>query len=94
VVGGDGNDWVVAGEVANPVKDTLSSGGGNDLVAVINDPAGKDVVACGSGFDRVLADRADLIAPACERVFGASGRFLSPYRIASSKVCIPSSPNR
>jgi Ca2+-binding RTX toxin-like protein len=73
VVGGDGNDWVVAGEVANPVKDTLSGGDGNDVVAVINDPAGKDVVACGRGFDRVLADRADLIAPDCEKVFRGFG---------------------
>jgi Ca2+-binding RTX toxin-like protein len=73
VVGGDGNDWVVAGEVENPVKDTLSGGDGNDVLAVINDPAGKDVVACGRGFDRVLADRADLLAPDCERVFRGLG---------------------
>src|SRR5215210_4726063 len=73
VVGGAGNDWVVGGEIDNPVKDTLSAGDGNDVVAVINDPAGKDVVSCGSGFDRVLADRADLIAPDCERVFMGFG---------------------
>ena len=30
---------------------------------------GKDVLSCGSGFDRVLADRTDVIAPDCERVF-------------------------
>jgi hypothetical protein len=27
-----------------------------------------DVVTCGSGFDRVLADRKDVVAPDCERV--------------------------
>jgi hypothetical protein len=26
------------------------------------------VVTCGDGFDRVLADRADVVAPDCERV--------------------------
>jgi hypothetical protein len=30
---------------------------------------GKDVLSCGSGFDRVVADRKDVIAPDCERVF-------------------------
>jgi hypothetical protein len=51
------------------VKDTLSAGDGNDVLNVANKPAGKDVVSCGSGFDRVLADRADVVAPECEKVF-------------------------
>jgi hypothetical protein len=50
------------------VKDTLSGGEGNDVFWVDNDPAGKDIVTCGSGFDRVLADRADVVAPDCEKV--------------------------
>jgi hypothetical protein len=29
----------------------------------------KDIVSCGGGFDRVLADRIDVVAPDCERVF-------------------------
>lgn len=28
----------------------------------------KDIVSCGPGFDRVLADRQDLVAPDCEKV--------------------------
>jgi hypothetical protein len=32
-------------------------------------PRGKDFLSCGSGFDRVMADRTDVIAPDCERVF-------------------------
>ena len=32
-------------------------------------PVGKDVLSCGSVFDRVLADRTDVIAADCERVF-------------------------
>ena len=39
------------------------------MLWVWNRPAGKDVVTCGSGFDRVFADRDDLLAPDCERVF-------------------------
>jgi Ca2+-binding RTX toxin-like protein len=74
-VGGEGNDYMVGGEFFDqpPAKDTLSGGDGTDVVVVINDPAGKDIVVCGRGFDRVWADRDDLIAPDCEKVFvGAS----------------------
>jgi hypothetical protein len=38
-------------------KDNLSGGPGNDWVAPLNDPAYRDVVTCGSGLDRVFADR-------------------------------------
>jgi hypothetical protein len=31
-------------------------------------PVRRDIVSCGSGFDRVLADRQDLVAPDCEKV--------------------------
>jgi hypothetical protein len=31
-------------------------------------PAVKDIVSCGTGFDRVIADRKDVVAPDCERV--------------------------
>jgi Ca2+-binding RTX toxin-like protein len=70
VVGGDGNDYMVDGEFEPPAaKDTLSGGAGNDVIIVVNKPAGEDVVTCGSGLDRVWADRTDVIAPDCERVF-------------------------
>jgi hypothetical protein len=35
---------------------------------VQNVPAAKDIVTCGGGFDRVLADRKDLVSADCERV--------------------------
>jgi hypothetical protein len=54
---------------ANPVNDTLSGGDGNDVFFVWNDPAGNDVVTCGDGLDRVIADRADGLADDCEKVF-------------------------
>ena len=69
ILGGGGNDLLADGEFHHPVKDTLSGGGGNDVFFPNNDPAGKDIVRCGGGFDRVLADRADVVAPACEEVF-------------------------
>jgi len=70
MVGGDGNDFMVGGEFEPPAaKDILSAGAGNDVIDVLNTPAGTDVVTCGGGLDRVLADRADVVAPDCERVF-------------------------
>jgi hypothetical protein len=32
-----------------------------------------DVIVCGSGFDRVLVDRIDVVAPDCEKVFVGFG---------------------
>jgi hypothetical protein len=61
---------MVDGDFEPPgAKDILSGGAGNDVIIVFNKPAGEDVVTCGSGLDRVWADRDDLIAPDCERVF-------------------------
>ena len=69
-VGGEGNDLMLGGEFDTPpVKDTLSGGAGNDVIDVFNKPAGKDVVTCGGGLDRVHADSKDLVAPDCEMVF-------------------------
>src|SRR3712207_9547987 len=48
--------------------DRLSGGDGNDVFLVQNVPAAKDIVTCGGGFDRVLADRKDLVSADCERV--------------------------
>ena len=71
IVGGRGNDLLFEGAEPDVAKiDNLSAGAGNDAVWVLNwSPVGKDVLSCGSGFDRVLADRTDVIAPDCERVF-------------------------
>src|ERR671920_159569 len=66
VVGGDGNDLVADGILQEHSTDTLSGGDGNDVILVDNQPATRDLVVCGSGFDRVQADRADQLAPDCE----------------------------
>jgi Ca2+-binding RTX toxin-like protein len=71
IVGGRGNDFLFEGAEPDVAKiDNISAGAGNDAVWVLNwNPVGKDVLSCGDGFDRVLADRTDVIADDCERVF-------------------------
>jgi Ca2+-binding RTX toxin-like protein len=71
ILGGRGNDIMFEGAEPDVAKiDIISAGAGNDGVWVLNwSPVGKDVLSCGSGFDRVLADRTDVIAADCERVF-------------------------
>src|SRR5215203_514477 len=73
VVGGKGNDLLGDGELRESSLDTLSGGDGNDVILVDSKPAAKDIVVCGRGFDRVLADRADVIAPDCERMVVVHG---------------------
>ncbi len=67
-VGGDGNDLLIDGNLSESSKDDLSGGSGNDVIVVDNVPAIEDVVTCGGGFDRVLADREDVVAADCEKV--------------------------
>ena len=47
--------------------DILYGGRGDDFLFFDNNPAVKDVVSCGSGSDRVFADRKDVLYD-CERV--------------------------
>ena len=69
VAGGSGTDLLLDGEFRGGAKDTLSGGDGGDFLLPLNKPANRDVVSCGGGFDRVLADRKDAVAPDCEKVF-------------------------
>jgi Ca2+-binding RTX toxin-like protein len=68
VLGDAGNDFLVDGPTREFSLDKLSGRDGNDVFLVDNVPAAKDIATCGGGFDRVLADRKDLVAPDCERV--------------------------
>ena len=63
-----GNDVVVDGPDRESSTDNVSAGKGNDLVAARNEPAHKDRVVCGGGFDRALADKKDAVAGDCVRV--------------------------
>jgi hypothetical protein len=69
VLGEEGNDFLHDGPEREFATDRLTAGDGNDVVAVVNRPAFKDLVTCGEGFDRVIADRKDVLADDCERVF-------------------------
>jgi Ca2+-binding RTX toxin-like protein len=71
IVGGGGKDYLFEGAEPGVAKpDNISAGDGTDAVWVLNwSPRGKDFVSCDSGFDRVLADRTDMISPDCERLF-------------------------
>ncbi len=77
ILGAEGNDFLVNGPGLNPreVSNNLSAGGGNDVVFAANRPAERDVVTCGGGFDRVFADRKDVVADDCERVADRPSEF-------------------
>jgi Ca2+-binding RTX toxin-like protein len=78
IEGAEGNDILIDGTLREFSEDNLSGGAGNDVIPAINSPAFGDLVTCGSGFDRVLADRKDIVASDCERVFvglSAEGAF-------------------
>jgi Ca2+-binding RTX toxin-like protein len=78
IVGEAGNDYLIGSPNREASKDKVVGGEGNDVIDVLSYPATKATVVCGAGSERVLADRADLVAPDCERVFigfGSIGRF-------------------
>jgi len=65
--GGDDGGTIFAGPTDESATDIVSGGGGDDFVRVFNRPAARDVVDCGDGFDRVVADSRDILA-GCNRV--------------------------
>ena len=67
-VGGAGNDMLFEEATRNFSTNTYSGGSGNDVFLVNNKPTNKDIVMCGSGFDRVLVDSKDVVASDCEQV--------------------------
>jgi Ca2+-binding RTX toxin-like protein len=73
VLGEEGNDLVVDGPDREFATDNVSGGDGNDVVGAVNRPAFVDIVSCGGGFDRVIVDRKDVLAPDCEKVFFGLG---------------------
>jgi hypothetical protein len=67
-VGGAGNDLLVEEVTPGFSTNTYSGDPGNDVFLVNNKPTNKDIVVCGSGFDRVLVDSKDVVASDCEQV--------------------------
>ena len=68
VVGGEGNDHLVDPGNREFSKDRYSGGPGNEVIDVVHFRGASDRVICGSGFDRVVADSKDVVAPDCEKV--------------------------
>jgi Ca2+-binding RTX toxin-like protein len=67
ILGEEGNDFLASGPPGESSANRLSAGDGNDVIAV-RQPGAKDIVTCGGGFDRVFAERIDVVASDCERV--------------------------
>jgi hypothetical protein len=69
MLGEGGGDLLVDGPIGEAAKDDVLSGGeGDDLLIADHVPAVRDIVSCGGGFDRVVADSKDVVADDCERV--------------------------
>jgi hypothetical protein len=68
MLGGGGGDFLVEGPIDEASKDTLTAGDGNDVILTDHVPAAQDLLSCGSGFDRAIVDRKDVVAGDCERV--------------------------
>ncbi len=62
LLGGDGADSITGG----PGQDTIEGGRGADLIQAADRQ--RDVVRCGPGRDRVIADKIDRVARDCEVV--------------------------
>lgn len=71
LLGGSGNDTLLGGRGGDRIfagsgRDVVVSGAGNDRVSTRD--SSRDRVACGPGFDTVVADRRDAVAADCESV--------------------------
>ena len=84
MLGEGGSDWIVDDGFREFSEDVLSGGSGNDVIDAWHKPAAvQDVVTCGSGFDRVIADRADRVAADCEKVVVVHGSLEDHFRQAN-----------
>jgi Ca2+-binding RTX toxin-like protein len=68
VAGGEGNDLLPDDGVSEFSQDRFSGGPGDDVIDVMHYRSAQDLVVCGSGFDRVAANRKDAVAADCEKV--------------------------
>jgi Ca2+-binding RTX toxin-like protein len=67
ILGEEGNDLLSSGPPGESSANRLFAGDGNDVI-LVRQPGAKDIVTCGGGFDRVFAERIDVVASDCERV--------------------------
>jgi RTX calcium-binding nonapeptide repeat (4 copies) len=68
VAGGEGNDLLPDDGVSEFSIDRFSGGPGDDVIDVMHHRSARDLVVCGSGFDRVAANSKDAVAADCEKV--------------------------
>jgi Ca2+-binding RTX toxin-like protein len=68
ISGMDGDDVIYGGRGA----DALDGGSGNDTIESRDEDSAADVVTCGPGTDRVVANASDRVSSDCEQVSGAS----------------------
>ena len=68
VAGGEGNDLLPDDGVSEFSQDRFSGGPGDDVIDVMHHRSARDLVVCGSGFDRVAANSKDAVAADCEKV--------------------------
>jgi hypothetical protein len=74
MLGEGGGDALVDGNLGEASKnDVLSGGDGDDILIGDHVPAVKDIVSCGGGFDRAMADSKDVVADDCEKVLVVHG---------------------
>src|SRR3712207_6406183 len=79
VAGGEGNDLLPDDGVREFSEDRFSGGPGDDGIDVLHYRSARDRVVCGSGLDRVAANKKDVVAPDCEKVVVFRGGTLSEY---------------
>ncbi len=76
MLGEGGGDFIVDGDLDESSKDDVLSGdNGDDVLVADHVPAVEDLVSCGGGFDRVMADTKDVVADDCEKVRVVHGSF-------------------
>ena len=78
-LGGEGNDLLSDPGDREFSKDRYSGGPGNEVIDVVHFRGASDLVVCGSGFDRVVADSNDVVAPDCEKVVVIREGMFSEY---------------
>lgn len=66
--GRGGDDTLIAGPKTDAATDKLYGGAGEDNIKAANDPASKDIVTCGAGYDRVFVDTYDQVDKDCEDI--------------------------